>query len=283
MISQGYAAAPIRHSGLIRVLWREILTPGLTGGYLCHVMEPSEYQMMYEVEDRHWWYVGMQRLTTQLLHQVYGDQPDLAILDAGCGTGAAATHLSSFGSVTGLDFSPLALGFCQQRGLRHLSRGTITRLPFPDASFDLVTSFDVLYHKAVGAYQSALSEFHRVLKPRGRVLLRLPAYNWLRGHHDEVIHTEHRFTAGELRQALAMAGFYNEKITYANSLLFPAAAGKRLLDRFLPSNHTQSDVKPNPPWPDKLLAGVLSLKAQWLTHFNLPFGLSVITLSRKLA
>jgi ubiquinone/menaquinone biosynthesis C-methylase UbiE len=139
-------------------------------------MEPSEYQMMYEVEDRHWWYVGMRRLTMQLLNGVYGNRPKLMILDAGCGTGAAAEYLSSFGTVTGLDLSPLALAFCRQRGLRRLNRGSVTQLPFPDGSFDLVTSFDVLYHKAVGAYQNALAEFHRVLKPRGRLLLGLPAY-----------------------------------------------------------------------------------------------------------
>jgi SAM-dependent methyltransferase len=246
-------------------------------------MEPSEYQMMYEVEDRHWWYVGMRSLTMQLLHRVYNDLPDLTILDAGCGTGAALTYLSSLGTVTGLDFSPLALTFCRRRGLGHLNRGTVTQLPFQDASFDLVTSFDVLYHKAVGEYQNALVEFHRVLKPHGRLLLRLPAYNWLRGHHDEIIHTEHRFTAGELRRALGKAGFFNEKITYANSLLLPVAAGKRLLDRFLSVDHTLSDVRPNPPWQDNLLAGVLGLEARWLTHFNLPFGLSVISLSRKLS
>jgi hypothetical protein len=40
-------------------------------------------------------------------------------------------------------------------------------------------------------------------------------------------------------------------------------------------------VKPNLPWQDHLLAGVLGLEARWLAHFNLPFGLSVITLSRK--
>jgi SAM-dependent methyltransferase len=238
---------------------------------------------MYKVENRHWWYVGMRRLTLQLIHRVYGDGPNLKILDAGCGTGATAIYLSSFGTVTCLDFSLLALSFCQQRGLRHLNQGTVTQLPYPDASFDLITSFDVLYHKAVGAYQNALAEFHRVLKPHGRVLLRLPAYNWLRGHHDEVIHTEHRFTAGELRRALATAGFFNEKITYANSLLLPVAAGKRLLDRFLSVDHTLSDVRPNPPWQDNLLAGVLGLEARWLTLFNLHFGLCVISLSRKLA
>jgi SAM-dependent methyltransferase len=244
-------------------------------------MEPSEYHMMYEVEDRHWWYVGMKRLTLHLLKQVYPQRNDLIILDAGCGTGAAAAYLSSFGSVSGLDYSPLALAFCQQRGLQRLSRGTVGQLPFAVASFDLITSFDVLYHRAVGAYQDALAEFHRVLKPGGRLLLRLPAYNWLRGHHDEVIHTERRFTARELRQALAQAGFFNEKVTYANSLLFPAAAGKRALDRIIPTTSTQSDVKPNPPWQDNLLAHVLEAEAHWLTHFNLPFGLSLITLSRK--
>lgn len=278
-----YYTGLIRHSGLIRVSWHEILTLSSTRGSLCHIMEPSEYQMIYKVEDRHWWYVGMRRLTMQLLQRVYGDRPKLMILDAGCGTGAAATYLSAFGTVTALDLSPLALAFCRQRGLRRLNRGTVTQLPFPEASFDLVTSFDVLYHKAVGAYHHALAEFHRVLKPHGRLLLRLPAYNWLRGRHDEVIHTEHRFTAGELRRALAEAGFLNEKITYANSLLFPVAAGKRLLDRFLSADDTLSDVKPNPPWQDHLLAGVLGLEARWLTYFNLPFGLSVITLSRKLA
>ena len=244
-------------------------------------MEPSEYKMMFEVEDRHWWYVGMQRLTLRLLHQVYGEVANLAILDAGCGTGAAATYLSVFGTVASLDFSSLALSFCQQRGLQHLSQGTITQLPFAAASFDLITSFDVLYHRAVGDYRVALAEFYRVLKPGGHIFLRLPAYNWLRGHHDEVIHTERPFSVGECRQALAETGFFNEKISYANSLLFPAAAGKRIFDRLVPPGSEQSDVKPNPAWQDTLLAGILGWEARWLNYFNLPFGLSVIALSRK--
>lgn len=244
-------------------------------------MEPAEYQMMFEVEDHHWWYVGMQRLTTSLLDQFYSQPNNLKILDAGCGTGAAALYLSAWGQVTGMDYAHLALGFCQQRGLNQLSQGTVIQLPFAAASFDLVTSFDVLCHRTVGDYRDALAQFYRVLKPGGRLFLRLPAYNALRSHYDHIVHTEHRFTAPELRQALAGAGFITEKISYANSLLFPAAAGKRLLDRIWPDQSGQSDVKPNPPWQDKLLAPILSLEAHWLTRFSLPFGLTVLSLSRK--
>lgn len=244
-------------------------------------MNPTEYETMYAVEDRHWWYVGMKNLTLTLLRQVYPTQTDLAILDAGCGTGAAATYLSALGAVMGMDYVHLALKFCQQRGLKRLSQGTVTRLPVASARFDLVVSFDVLCHRAVGDYHDALAEFWRALKPGGRLLLRLPAYDALRSHHDQVVHTQRRFSAPEIRQALVETGFVNEKISYANTVLFPAAAGKRLLERVWPVQGEQSDVKPNPPWQDKLLARVLGLETRWLTHFNLPFGLTVVSLSRK--
>ncbi|MCI0396267.1 MAG: methyltransferase domain-containing protein, partial [Chloroflexi bacterium] len=187
-----------------------------------------------------------------------------------------------FGAVTGCDLSELALSFCRRRGLRRLGRATVTHLPFVAGSFDLVTSFDVLYHRAVGDYHQALAEFHRVLKPGGRLFLRLPAYNWLRGHHDEVIHTHHRFTAGELGQALATGQFTVEKLSYANTLLFPLALGKRVAERLVPAGSAASDIQPNPPWQDRLLARFLLAEARWLAGRSLPFGLTVIAIGRKL-
>ncbi len=243
-------------------------------------METQEYETMFAVEDRHWWYVGMQRITTTLVARLYPHRTDLHILDAGCGTGAAMRYLSPFGTVTGCDLSALALHFCQQRGLLRLSQASVTCLPFSNECFDLVTSFDVLYHRAVGDYRHALGEVERVLKPGGRILLRLPAYNWLRGRHDEVIHTGHRFTATELYQALTASGFVVEKLSYANTLLFPLALGKRLLERILPPGDG-SDVHPNPLWQDKFSAQFLFAEARWLARHTLPFGLTVIAVGRK--
>lgn len=246
-------------------------------------MEPSEYQMMFTVEDRHWWYVGMQQISVNLLRQFYPHpQPaSRQILDAGCGTGAAMGYLSPFGQVFGFDYSPLALQFCRQRGLHNLYQGSVCELPFENGRFDLITSFDVLYHRTITDYYIPLAEFYRVLKPGGRLFLRLPAYNWLHAHHDQVVHTVRRFTVSELRHAFHKIGFLPEKLSYANTLLFPLALGKRLAERLRPPQGTTSDVKPNPPWQDNLLVHFLRAEAQWLNRFNLPTGLTVIAIGRK--
>lgn len=236
---------------------------------------------MYQVEDRHWWYAGMRRITTTQVAALFPDLSDLQILDAGCGTGAVMRYLSAFGTVTGCDLFAEALDFCRQRGLQRLNQATVIHLPFATASFDLVTSFDVLYHRTIGDYRQALAEFHRVLKPGGYVFLRLPAYDWLQSHHDQVVHTVHRFTTAELRQALAATQFDVEKLSYANTLLFPLALGKRAAERVLPVNGDSSDVRPNPPWQDNLLARFLYAEARWLERGSLPFGLTVIAIGRK--
>ncbi|HOU40001.1 MAG TPA: class I SAM-dependent methyltransferase, partial [Promineifilum sp.] len=170
-------------------------------------MEPSEYRAIHRVEDRHWWYAGMRAITAALMESLYTGRRDLRILDAGCGTGGAMSYLTRFGQVTGCDLSALALELARTRGLAALGQASVMALPFAPATFDLVTSFDVLYHRAVDEPHAALRQFHRVLRPGGRVLLRLPAYNWLRGGHDVVTHTARRFTTGDVAEALGGAGF----------------------------------------------------------------------------
>lgn len=154
-------------------------------------------------------------------------------------------------------------------------------LPFATNSFDLVTSFDVLYHHAVEVEEVALRDFWRVLKPGGRVLLRLPAYNWLRGHHDEIVHTRRRFSAREVGHMLSASQFTVEKLSYANTILFPIAVVKRLAERVLAREDEHSDVRENPDWQDDLLARILSAEAGWLRKHNLPYGLSVVAVGRK--
>src|SRR5262245_40242611 len=152
-------------------------------------MDREQYAIMYEVEQTHWWYRGMRRSTRALLRRYLRSGQTYEILDAGCGTGGTTEDLYEFGRVTGIDFSTDALGFAASRGIGRLVRGSVEQLPFPDHTFDLVTSFDVIYHRAVIDERAALAEFRRVLRPGGLALVRLPAYDWLRGAHDVVIHT----------------------------------------------------------------------------------------------
>src|SRR5207248_8255591 len=144
---------------------------------------------MRAVEDTHWWYLGMRAIASDLLASL-PLPPAPLILDAGCGTGGNAALLERHGWLVGVDLSDLALDLAAGRGHRPLARASVTALPFPDQTFDLVTSFEVLYHRAVGDDVAALGELRRVLRPGGHLLLRLPALDWLRGAHDAAVHTE---------------------------------------------------------------------------------------------
>lgn len=240
-------------------------------------MEKEEYLRMYHQEKTHWWYAGMRRVTEAFLGPATNGKA-LRVLDAGCGTGAGMDFLSPYGRAYGVDLAPEAIGFCVLRGKSLLARASVDSLPFPAGSFDLVTSFDVLYHRAVEDDLSALREFHRVLKEGGRLLLRVPAFDFLRGKHDITVHTRHRYRAGEITAKLLEAGFRVERMSYANFVLFPLASAKRLLES---NGDGGSDVQPTHRLVNALLTGVLAAEASWLKKRSLPFGLSLVALARK--
>jgi SAM-dependent methyltransferase len=241
----------------------------------------AEYEAMYRVEDTLWWYVGMRRISAAVL----GAAPaGAAILDAGCGTGGNLAWLNGLGRGYGVDLSPLAVGFCAKRRLTRVSRASILALPFGDACFDLVTSFDVIYHLDVADDVAALREFYRVLKPGGRALIRVPALEFLRSAHDAAVHTRQRYSLGELRRKLEDAGFAVERATYANSLLFPLAAASRLAARMRGSAGDaahESDVKPVPRLVNAAFGRVMAAEAALLGRADLPVGLSAVAVGRK--
>jgi SAM-dependent methyltransferase len=242
-------------------------------------MEKDQYEILYRLEETHWWYLGMRRMVDALLTRYLDRGRPLHILDAGCGTGGMLNHLRRFGSVVGLDFSDEALGFCRRRGLPHLARGSVERLPFADESFDLLTSFDVLYHMGVEDDRLALGEFRRVLKPGGLLLLRLPAYDWLRGAHDVAVHTRHRYSREELARKLRDADFQIQKLTYANTLLFPIAALKRMVEGTERSR--RPDLEPLPAPINRALLGILSIEPALLRKVSFPWGLSLMAVAAK--
>lgn len=244
-------------------------------------MEPNEYAIMYQVEGHHWWYRGMEAITKKIINQHIQAITNLKILDAGCGTGLAmTTYLKDYGTVTGVDLSSHALDFCRKRDAKLVARASVLDLPFASASFDLVTSFDVLYEKGVMNETKALKEFFRVLNSKGKLLVRLPAYDWLRGKHDERVHTNRRYTKKLVKTLLEQSGFTVEHLSYANTILFPFAVLKRLAEKIFPST-SQSDLTLEAGGFNEILKHVLSSEAFIVSKFGLPYGLSVFAVAGK--
>lgn len=126
--------------------------------------------------DTHRLYSRLQEPWADWLLDLVAIDPHAAVLDAGCGAGAIllpAAHRAPLGHVVGIDQSPAMLDRCRadvsDAGLRvYLARGDAQRLPFADASFDLVMMNHMLYH--VPDIPAALAEARRVLKPGGAFL-----------------------------------------------------------------------------------------------------------------
>jgi len=251
-------------------------------------MTPEENKHLFELEEHHWWFKGMRRITSALLDRFVSTRP-LRVLDAGCGTGLTMSWLRRYGSdsrIYGLDASSDALHYCRRRGERLLVQASLAETPLPSSFFDLVISLDVLDEFSLAEAPHAFAELARLLKEGGLLLVRVPAFQFLYSRHDRAIHTVHRYTRRELAEQLTRQGLIVERITYANTLLFPVAALWRWLTAS-GTEHLRSDVRPLPKpigWLSSVLEWLLALEAACLRYlpWNLPFGLSAIAVAKKI-
>jgi len=238
---------------------------------------------MYEAEEAQWWYGGQREVALAMLEPALaglgsGGRP-LRLLDAGCGTGYNLVLLARYGRAVGIDLATEALAFCRGRGVK-AARASLLALPFAEAVFDVVVSFDVIYHAWVTDDRAAVAEMARVLRPGGLLLVRVPALEALRGAHDVEVQSRHRYTRKELASLLAGGGLRVERSTYCNSLLFPVLLARRTLDRL--TGRAGSDVGFLPAPLEWAFARALRAEAALIRRgLSLPVGASVVALARR--
>ena len=92
-------------------------------------MQPEEYEIMYRVEDQHWWYATLHQLA---LHHLSASAPaHPLLLDIGCGTGGLMRRCVEDYTAYGLDLAPEALRACRKRGLEKHATGIRAGAPLP--------------------------------------------------------------------------------------------------------------------------------------------------------
>ena len=171
-------------------------------------------------------------------------QPGDRILEIGCGIGTVIAELTRQGyDAMGTDISRVAIEYGRAKyGNIRLEVQPAEELPYADATFDVVLSFDLFEH--IARIDRHVGEVHRVLKPRGHYLFETPnklsnvvaetlthkSLKWRRVHPS--LHTP-----GQLRRRLARHGFETRFIKmdpmneYTRSKLRKLGPAGRLAER----------------------------------------------------
>ena len=235
-------------------------------------MERQEYRRLAEREHFYFWNIGRREIIQEALRRNLATS-DNEILDVGCGPGGNIYALQNFGRVTGLDLAEEALQFAKDLGFVQLIKSDACNMPLPDASFDLVSSLDVLEH--INNDEKVMTGVMRLLKSDGIFLVTVPAFPWLWSAHDEALHHVRRYTKQELLLKLKRAGF---KIKECSYFVMPAVPINLL--RKLYKKEGSYDIDPS-PMVNQLFLFLLRCERYLMRFVSLPFGSSLMVVAQK--
>jgi SAM-dependent methyltransferase len=239
-------------------------------------MDRSVYRHMAELDQQHWWYKARREVLSALIARTAPPPPGAAILEVGCGTGHNFAMLGHFGRVDAVELDDEARSLAEQRLGRSVMRAPLPELAdVPAGHYDLIGAFDVIEH--IEDDSAALVSIGRRLKPAGKLVMTVPAHQWMWSAHDVVNHHKRRYSKRGLGDLVKGAGLRLEKIGYFNSLLFPVAVTERAASKI--RKKQDADLSLPPPALNAVLERTFAAERHLIGRVPLPPGLSLFAIA----
>jgi SAM-dependent methyltransferase len=235
-------------------------------------------------EARHFWFRGLRYFVTPILRQATMDLAYPLLLDCGCGTGNNLELLGKFGRAYGFDLTTVGLRIGRQAGRTRLAQATVSAMPFPSDTFDVVTSFDVLVTLGEDEERDAAAEMCRVARPGGHVVINVAAMPFLHGDHSILSRERRRYSRLTLERLITSVGLDVVRITYTNALLVPPLAIVRAFQRWRglrPEEAADGEIRVPAAPVNLALTAALGIESLWVRWVTNPFGSSLLCLARK--
>jgi SAM-dependent methyltransferase len=222
----------------------------------------------------HWYYVSKGRALRQLL----GDGQIDRVLDVGAGSGIFTRQLLDAGYAdTGICVDP---GYETERIEDHNGRKIEFIRSATGVNANLILMMDVLEHVADDL--ALLRQYTDVLSSSSRVLITVPAFQFLWSGHDVFLEHHRRYTMAQVEGLVRQAGLRPIRSRYFFATLFPALAAVRIFNHIrlrAGALEPRSDLKFSSPLTNKLLVGIHDLERHSFFHINRLMGLSIFCLA----
>lgn len=244
-------------------------------------MELQRYDILYKNEADFWWFKGRRILLERILKDL-PNKSSLKILDTGSCTGYNLHLLNKYGKAYGVDVEKKAVEYCKKRGFERMSLlKNGMKLPFKDNSFDVITCLDVLEH--IKEDENYLKELNRVLKPKGKLIIFVPAIQLLWSQLDVKSYHQRRYTISELNKKAKKTKFLINEIKYFNYILFWPMLPFRLIQKlpFFKKNEFGSDLIVNNKLINQLLYFIFAFDIWSTKWFSPPIGVSIFLVAEK--
>lgn len=233
-------------------------------------MEKKAFALLKDIEDS-WWFKGRTFAVTRLLSNMDINTGG-KVLDIGAGFGSMFPILKKYGEVTAFEIYPEGIEACNSRGYSAVITSS-GGLASEKGKYSLIGAFDVLEH--IRDDREMLAIFSGLLRPRGKVILTVPAYAFLFSVHDIEHHHFRRYSRSNLTALLREAGFKIDYSGYLYFSLFPLAALLRLFG--VSGGESLAPGK----FINRAISFLLFLESKCIPFISFPFGTTVIVSATK--
>lgn len=233
------------------------------------------YQKMSKIEQEHWWFKSRRKILKKVISKFY-DIPENKfynkILEVGSGTGGNIDMLKEFGSLDLIETSDYAIQLTERMHKIKPMKITLPGDPLPNKKYNLIVLFDVLEH--IEKDIETLDKLSDLLEPEGKMIITVPAYNFLWSQHDTDHEHKRRYTLSSLKEKLP-ADLKPIYTTYFNSLLFLPIAATRIL-KLDKSYNSLKIGKMNSTFEK-----IFSFESKLLPGIKFPVGVSCLAVLEK--